>query len=87
MPPYYDINFIAKRLKVKVANVRYWIKAFNLTIKQSNGLHYKFTSEDLIELMEIKNLLKNRKFTIEGAIQERASTYFKDEIEAMLRVG
>ena len=62
------IGEVSKDLEVPVYVVRFWEKKFkNISpIKKSRGMRY-FDQKQILLLMEIKNLLYTKKYSIEGA--------------------
>ena len=68
---YYKIGEVSKITGVKPYVLRYWESEFKIispTKTRSNHRLYK--REDLDLILEIKNLLKDQRFTIEGAKKE-----------------
>ena len=57
---YYQIRDIAPLLAVKGSAIRYWIDVFNLDVaRHSTKDSFKFTEEDVRDLLAIRYLLKN----------------------------
>ena len=65
---YYSISEVAELLGVTNSLLRYWESEFT-TIKPTKGRNgiRKYTVKDVSAINDIYDLLKNQKFTIEGA--------------------
>lgn len=65
---YYSIGDVAKMFKVNISLVRYWENEFDILKpkKTAKGDRY-FRPEDIKNLKLIYHLLRERKYTIEGA--------------------
>ena len=63
------IGEVSKELKIPIHVIRFWEQKFPSLnpIKKNNGQRY-FSIDHLLILREIKSLLYNKKYTIEGAI-------------------
>lgn len=65
---YFQIKEVAPLLGVKDSAVRYWIEAFKLDVaRHSTKDSFKFTEDDVRDLLAIRYLLKNELFTVDGA--------------------
>jgi len=64
------IGEVSKELEIPIHVIRFWEQKFPTLnpIKKNNGQRY-FSIDQLIILREIKSLLYNKKYTIEGAIK------------------
>lgn len=65
---YYSIGEVERITEVKQHILRYWENEFRLIrpARRTSG-HRKYTRADLEQIMEIKDLLHNKKFTVSGA--------------------
>jgi DNA-binding transcriptional MerR regulator len=68
---YYAISEVAEMFGVATSVLRYWEAEFKTLspAKGRNGVR-RYTAEDIKEIEQIHELLKNRGFTIEGAKKE-----------------
>ena len=68
---YFSIQEVSKILGIETHTIRYWEKEFakSFSIKRI-GNRRMFQQKDIINLVKVKNLLKQEKMTIKGA-QER----------------
>ena len=83
---YYSIGEVAELLEINASNIRYWEKEFpKLKPKKSTRGNRKFTKEDILLLAAIKELVKDKGFTIEGARKKLQATK-KDEVIAQREV-
>ncbi|MBN2830641.1 MAG: MerR family transcriptional regulator [Candidatus Cloacimonetes bacterium] len=65
---YYSIGEVGNLLGVKTHVIRYWETQFpQLKPKKRSGHNRRYTTEDIQILKNIKDMLYNQKFTIEGA--------------------
>ena len=65
---YFTIGEVAKNLKLSTSQIRFWETEFKeLNPKKNSKGSRKFTEKDIVVLKEIQSLLKNKKFTIDGA--------------------
>lgn len=71
---YYSISEVADRFKVSKSLIRYWENQFSFLrpTKLSNG-ERRFTSDNLEQFEVIYDLVKVKRFTIEGAKRELAN--------------
>ena len=83
---YYSIGEVADLLEINATNIRYWEKEFpKLKLKKSTRGNRKFTKEDILLLAAIKELVKDKGFTIDGA-RKKLQTTKKDDIIAQREV-
>ena len=82
---YYSISEVSKITNLKQYVLRYWETEFSqLKPKKNNAGNRKYRKSDLKTINLIKDLLYNKKFTIEGARQylakknDKSSTSIKD---------
>ena len=68
---YFSIQEVSEILDIETHTIRYWEKEFvnSFSIKRI-GNRRMFQQKDIINLVKVKNLLKQEKMTIKGA-QER----------------
>jgi len=65
---YYSIGEIANILDVNNSLIRFWEKEFEILKPKKNSRGNRiFTKNDLQNLLLIKHLLKEKKYTIQGA--------------------
>ena len=65
---YYTIGEVCNLLELKPHTLRYWEKEFpSLHPKKKKGRNRKYTLDDIELIKEIKIMLYQQKFTIEGA--------------------
>ena len=65
---YYSIGEVAKILDVNNSLIRFWEKEFEIIKpKKNSGGNRIFTKNDLKNISLIHHLLKEKKYTIEGA--------------------
>ncbi|HOV44735.1 MAG TPA: MerR family transcriptional regulator [Ferruginibacter sp.] len=65
---YYNIGSVAEMFKVNVSLLRYWEKEFDILKPRKNGKGDRlFRPEDIKYLKMIHHLLRQKKFTIDGA--------------------
>jgi DNA-binding transcriptional MerR regulator len=71
---YFRIGEVSKLLGVEPYVLRYWETEFpSLSPKKSDTGHRLYRRKDVEQLLQIKELLYSRRFTIEGARQTLAS--------------
>lgn len=66
----YRIGDFAENLGVKHFIIRFWEKEFNFKASRSDGGQRFYNEEDLLKFQLIKELLYEKKFTLEGAKTE-----------------
>jgi len=65
---YYSIGEVSKIVKMKSYVLRYWETEFKqLSPPKNRAGNRTYRQKDIDIILEIKNLLYNKKFTIEGA--------------------
>ena len=65
---YYAIGVVAKMFKVNISLLRFWEKEFDVLKPKKNGKGDRhFRPEDVKNLQLIHHLLREKKYTIEGA--------------------
>ncbi len=64
---YFKIGEVSKILAVRPYVVRFWESEFQLTPAKNRSKHRVYNRQDLEKLIEIKHLLYEERFTIEGA--------------------
>lgn len=67
---YYSIGAVSRKFAVRPSTIRFWLEAFQVTVKRNRRGDRFFTETDIRKLTEIHYLLKVRKFKISGAKQE-----------------
>jgi DNA-binding transcriptional MerR regulator len=85
---YYAIGDVANMFKLNASLIRYWEKTFDILKPMKNGKGDRhFRPEDVKNLKLIYNLLRERKYTIEGAKEflknGKAATEKYETIEAL----
>ena len=65
---YFTIGEVANNLNLSTSQIRFWETEFDELIPKKNSKgSRKFTEKDINVLKTIQSLLKNKKFTIDGA--------------------
>tara|TARA_S200000501_G_C20834626_1_gene748788 strand:- start:1497 stop:1829 length:333 start_codon:yes stop_codon:yes gene_type:complete len=65
---YYSIGEVSKILKISTSKIRFWEKEFeSINPKKNKKGNRIFTKKDLEKLTLIQHLLKEKKYTIDGA--------------------
>jgi len=64
---YFKIGEVSKILAVRPYVVRFWETEFDITPAKNRSRHRVYNKQDLETLLEIKHLLYEERFTIEGA--------------------
>lgn len=65
---FYSIGEVARMFKVNTSHIRFWEKQFDiLKPKKNKKGNRMFTKEDLDNLHLIYHLVKERRFTLDGA--------------------
>ena len=68
---YYSIGEVAKLLNVKNSLIRFWEKEFDIIQPKKNSRGNRiFTKNDVKNILLIYHLLKEKKYTIKGAIKK-----------------
>lgn len=80
---HYSIGEVAKMLNVTPSLLRYWEKEFNILKPYKNAKGDRFyTSKDIQTLKLLYHLIKEKKFTIQGAKQ-----YLKNKTPAQIEIN
>ncbi len=66
----FKIGELAQFLDIKQFVVRFWEKEFNIKPSRSSGGHRFYTEDHLQKFTLIKDLLYEKKFTLDGAKKE-----------------
>ena len=69
---YFSISEVSKLLHESESAIRFWCTQFSLDVRKSRHGWRQFREEDIIELREIKYLLRVEQYTIRGAKQKFA---------------
>ena len=65
---YYSIGEVSKILEISTSKIRFWEKEFeSINPKKNKKGNRIFTKKDLDKLTLIQHLLKEKKYTIDGA--------------------
>ncbi len=64
---YYTIGEVADIFQLKTSNIRFWTNEFNIKVRTTKKGDRLYTLSQLEELRTIYTLIKQRKFTINGA--------------------
>lgn len=65
---YFSIGEVSKITQLPAYVLRYWETEFNsLRPQRRDSNHRKYTKDDIEKILEIKELLREKKYTIEGA--------------------
>ena len=82
---YYTITEVAEILGIKPHIIRYWISEVPKLQKNSKkGKSLHFTAKDLALLTKMKELIYEKKFTLEGAKEEMKKRESLDDTEPTL---
>ena len=78
---YYSIGEISRILKITPSKIRFWEKEFDIIQPKKNKKGNRiFTKKDLEKIKLIQHLLKDKKYTINGAKKKIRSNPKKTEI-------
>lgn len=82
---YYSIGEVAAMFDLNVSNVRYWENEFDILMPKKNAKGDRFfTKKDIGNIRIIKELIKERGYTIEGAkIKLREN---RDELQERMKI-
>lgn len=80
------IGQLARQVGVEQFVIRFWEKEFDLTCKRSQGGQRFYTSTDVERFKKIRELLYEKKFTIEGARSVLSGTIPEATILPSIRV-
>lgn len=70
---YWNIGDVAREIGVSPSCIRFWLDQFGIHVHKSTRLNIrKFTASDVEKVKRIKYLVKERRFTLEGAKREFA---------------
>ena len=73
---YYSIGEVSKILEISTSKIRFWEKEFEiLNPKKNKKGNRRFTKNDLKKLKLINHLLKEKKYTINGAKKKIQNNY------------
>ena len=68
---YYSISEVCELLKIKAHHIRYWESEIpQLKTSTKTGYSRKYTAKDIEVLRKIRDLIFDRKFSLEGAAKE-----------------
>lgn len=82
---YYSIGEVAQMFHVNVSLIRYWEGEFNLKLRKNRKGDRFFTPKDVKTLQLIHDLIRRRKFTLEGARDFLKNAKGADEKYAMIQ--
>ena len=79
---YFSIQEVSEILEIETHTIRYWEKEFTnfFSIKRI-GNRRMFQQKDIINLVKVKNLLKQEKMTIKGAQERLKNDKRKDSLD------
>ena len=79
---YFSIQEVSKILDIETHTIRYWEKEFEnfFSIKRI-GNRRMFQQKDIINLVKVKNLLKQEKMTIKGALEKFSNDKKIDSVD------
>lgn len=82
---YYTIGEVATMFNLNVSNVRYWENEFDILMPKKNAKGDRFfTKKDVANIRIIKELIKERGYTVEGAkIKLREN---RDELQERMKI-
>jgi DNA-binding transcriptional MerR regulator len=82
---YYGIGLVAEMFKVNISLIRFWEKEFDILKPKLNGKGDRhFRPEDVKNLKLIHHLLREKKYTIEGARDFLRKNKKTDEVFAII---
>ena len=82
---YYAIGEVAQMFNVNGSLLRFWEKEFNLELRKNRKGDRFFTPKDVKQVQLIHDLVRRRKFTIEGANEYMRSGKKADEKYVMIQ--
>jgi DNA-binding transcriptional MerR regulator len=82
---YYSIGEVAQMFHVNVSLIRYWEGEFKLKLRKNRKGDRFFTPQDVKTLQLIHDLIRRRKFTLEGARDFLKNAKGADEKYAMIQ--
>ena len=79
---YFSIQEVSEILDIEAYTIRYWEKEFvnSFSIKRI-GNRRMFQQKDIINLVKVKNLLKQEKMTIKGALEKFSNDKKIDSVD------
>ena len=84
---YFSIGEVAHKLNVNTSQIRFWEKEFEiLNPKKNKGGSRKYTAKDIEIIEKIYRLLKDDKFTIDGARKEIIKKNYKSEGDIIIHL-
>lgn len=79
---FFSIGEVSEITHLAPSVLRFWEKHFKqLSPRKSRGGHRRYQKKDLELILQIKDLLYNRKFTIQGASEKISSLHKEREID------
>ena len=75
----FRIGQLAKNLSIKEFVIRFWEKEFSLKPSRSQGKQRFYTESDLEKFSLIKELLYQKKYTLNGAKDVLNKTYYSNK--------
>lgn len=85
---YYSISEVSRIIELEQYVLRYWETEFDLLRPAKNLAGNRvYTNKDIKLILNIKKLLREEKYTIEGAKQHLKNYYQKDENENSRQVS
>ena len=87
---YFTIGEVANSLELSTSQIRFWESEFDqLNPKKNSKGSRKFTEKDIETIRAIHSLLKNKKFTIDGAkkiLREEMKEDKKDVVNQLFSI-
>ena len=87
---YYSLTEVCEILGVKAHIIRYWESEFpKLKENSDRNTRRRFTAKELELLRKIKDLVQNRRFTLEGAkaeLKKRRPRILREESQSVLDI-
>lgn len=79
---FFSIGEVSETTHLAPSVLRFWEKHFKqLSPRKSRGGHRRYQKKDLELILQIKDLLHNRKFTIQGAKKKISNLHKEKEID------
>jgi DNA-binding transcriptional MerR regulator len=79
---FFSIGEVSEITNLPPSVLRFWEKQFKqLSPRKSRGGHRRYQKKDLELILQIKDLLYNRKFTIQGANKKISDLHKEREID------
>ncbi len=79
---YFKIGEVSSLLGVKPYVVRFWETEFDLTPAKNRSRHRVYKRHEVLTLLEIRRLLYDERFTIEGA-QKKLKSRLRDKTKQL----